>query len=285
MTTFLVIDAGSTKFEWAFVNFNGEIIATGKTRGFNAILETQESIESTLRQAIDTEIVIAPSEVFYYGAGCATPRICDIISHAIKHTWKDISVSVSSDLLGAGRALFGEKKGIACILGTGSNSCIYDQGYIKQQIPSMGYILGDEGSGAALGKRLLRDIYKRQLSEDIIECFNKTYDLDLYYILERTYNMPCANSFLASFAPFLKENLWRPEIYSLVLSELGEFIKRNVAMYKGANSLPVGFVGSIANNFDKVLREAAAAFGYPVTLIIQNPLNGLIEYHLQNHNT
>ena len=282
MNEILIIDAGSTKIEWILVVPETGILSQGRARGFNALLETKDSIAQILGE-MKNELASfpAPSQIFYYGAGCATPQLCEKITLAITELWPSVKINVESDLLGAARALFGEKKGIACILGTGSNSCLYEKGEIKEQIPSLGYILGDEGSGAALGKRLLSDCLKGQLPQELAEEFLAEYNLSLPIILERVYNIPCANSFLASFTPFLKKNLWRPEIYSLVLKELARFIKRNVAMYKGAQSLHVGFVGSISTNFEKVLREAASSFGYSVDKISASPLEGLMEYHLK----
>ena len=281
MKYFLIIDAGATKIEWILVDSLANTLSQGKARGFNALLETKESIAEILREMKgELSSNPLPTDIEYYGAGCATPQLCEKITLAIREIWDDASINVESDLLGAARALFGEKKGIACILGTGSNSCLYEKGVIKEQIPSLGYVLGDEGSGAALGKRLLSDCFKGQLPQEVTDEFMEEYGLSLHVTLERVYNLPCANSFLASFSPFLKKNLWRPEIYSLVLRELARFIKRNVAMYKGAQSLPVGFVGSISTNFEKVLREAASSFGYSVDKISGSPLPGLKDFHI-----
>ena len=280
MSRKLIVDAGSTKVEWVLINSEGTIHFQGRSKGLNAFLGNSSFI-SSLFSEIKKEIQDADEnlDIFYYGAGCATETVCNNVKNIIAQFWPHAQISVESDLLGAARALFKAKKGIACILGTGSNSCLYINGEIKEQIPSLGYILGDEGSGAALGKRLISDSLKKQLPEDIVEEFFTEYSLSLPVILEKVYNEPYANTFLASFSPYLKKNLWRPEIYSLVLKELASFIKRNVAKYKEAQSIPVGFVGSIARNFEKVLKEAASSFGYSVNHIEESPIPGLIEFH------
>ncbi|MDE7109893.1 MAG: ATPase, partial [Muribaculaceae bacterium] len=223
---------------------------------------------------------IKVDDIYYYGAGCATKEICKKIKSALLSVWQPEICEVNSDLLGAARALFGNRKGIACILGTGSNSCLYDGGQIIMQIPSLGYVLGDEGSGAALGKRLIGDVFKEQLPASVREMFLEEYKLTLPEILEKIYKLPSPNRFLASFVPFLKKNLWNPYIYSLVLKELTRFVKRNVAMYPGAHALNVNFTGSVAFHFQNILKEATASLGYSVTHVTETPVDGLIDYHI-----
>jgi len=280
MKTKLIADAGSTKVEWTFLASNGSVIASVKTEGINAILADPKSYRPVFEKVVATlPHNMCVEEVDYYGAGCATPEICDKMKDSLLDVWNEADISVSSDLLGAARAIFGTEKGIVCILGTGSNSCLYDGSCIICQIPSLGYVLGDEGSGAALGKRLLSDALKHQLPEDICKKFLEEYDLTLPLVLDQVYRYPAPNRFLASMVPFLKENLWNPDIYSLVLDELTCFVKRNVAMYPRAHTMQLGFIGSIAFHFERVLREATASLGYSVSKIDESPMPGLIEFH------
>jgi len=280
MKTKLIADAGSTKLEWALLASDSTVLSSFTSDGINALLADTDSIMSSFKAACSKLPEGTPvEEIHYYGAGCATPAICDKISEALTEVWKGAQTFVYSDLLGAARSLFGKKSGIACILGTGSNSCLYDGDRIVNQIPSLGFILGDEGSGAALGKRLVSDAFKLQLPENIREKFLEKYSLTLPEILDRVYRQSTPNRFLASFVPFLSENLWNPHIYSLVLEELTQFIRRNVAMYPRAHSLELSFTGSIAFHFDKILKEAAASLGYRVTSITETPMKGLIDYH------
>lgn len=276
----LIADAGSTKVEWGMIPTDGTPAVTFVTEGINALLADGDDIMHTLRRVAESlPADAAVTAIDFYGAGCATPAICGKMEEALRRMWNPESCSVNSDLLGAARALFGTRHGIACILGTGSNSCLYRGGNIASQIPSLGYVLGDEGSGTALGKRLIADAFKMQLPENIREKFLDEYGLTLPEILERVYRRPNPNKFLASFVPFLKSNLWNPYIFSLVLEELTAFFKRNVAMYKDAHSLEVSFVGSIASNFENVLKEAAASQGYRVNKVCQSPMEGLLIYH------
>lgn len=276
----LIADAGSTTVEWALVGMDSSDPVTYVSEGINALLAASSSINAILNEvAISLCQNINVDEVHFYGAGCATQPICLKMQSVLSEIWNGAVISVSSDLLGAARSMFGDKKGIACILGTGSNSCLYDGEKIVAQIPSLGYVLGDEGSGAALGKRLVSDAFKLQLPDSIREKFLDKYSLTLPEILDKVYRQPAPNKFLASLVPFLKENLWNPYIYSLVLEELTQFIKRNVAMYPGAHSIQLSFTGSIAFHFERILREAAASQGYTVTSISRAPLEGLINYH------
>lgn len=276
----IIADAGSSKVEWLLLGDNGKIISRTTTDGLNALLADSEEAKSLFaeaRSALGQEESVA--EIHYYGAGCATTAICDKIHGALSEVWQSGTVSVSSDLLGAARSLLGKEKGIACILGTGSNSCLYDGHDIIQNVPSLGYVLGDEGSGSALGKRLVADAFKGHLPKAILDKFLASYKLTLSDILEKTYRTPKPNKFLASVVPFIGEHLWNPYVYSLVLEEFSHFIRRNVAMYPGAHTLPIAFTGSIAYYFEKILREAADRQGYKVDKISRTPMEGLVAFH------
>lgn len=281
-TTKLIADAGSTKVDWCLIDSNGNIKKQFTTDGINALLISDAELDERLvavKEILGQESL--EDEIHYYGAGCATPTICSKVMKALHRLFPAAIVYVNSDLLGAARALCGRKPGIACILGTGSNSCLYDGTTIINNVPSLGYLLGDEGSGAALGKRLVADAFKGHLPSIVRENFLAAYNLTLADILDKVYKQPTPNKFLASIVPFIKENIWNPYVYSLVLEELTLFIKRNVAMYVGAHSLPVNFTGSIAFHFSKILKEAAATHGYKVNQITASPMEGLIAYHAE----
>ena len=182
-------------------------------------------------------------------------------------------------LLGAARAMLGTDRGIVCILGTGSNSCLYDGRNISHNIPSLGFILGDEGSGAALGKRLVSDTFKQQLPESVQQRFLQTFSLTTADVLDRVYRQPNPNRFLASLVPFIAENLWNPYIYSLVRREFEAFLQRNVLLYPGAHSMPVAFVGSIACHFRDVLDKVCADANIRVGSVAKDPMQGLVDFH------
>lgn len=280
MSTKLIADAGSTKVEWCLVAENGEIKRRFSTEGINALLIPDENLSKILNEVrCSLGDAGEEDEIHYYGSGCATPEICKKIMKSLHRFFPGAMVYVNSDLLGAARALCGSSPGIACILGTGSNSCLYDGNSIINNIPSLGYILGDEGSGAALGKRLISDAFKGQLPSAIREELLSEYNLTLSQILTHVYKSHSPSRFLASIVPFIKHHIWNPYIYSMVLEEFKCFVTRNIAMYVGAHSLPINFTGSIAAHFEEILREAATAQGYKVNLVESGPMEGLIRYH------
>lgn len=286
MKNILIADAGSTKVEWLIMSVDGNVESRITTHGLNALLADSDDIENLFEKArhllaFDGDV----AEIYYYGAGCATEAICQKIRDVLQKVWgcEEVDIHVYSDLIGAARALLGRKPGIACILGTGSNSCLYDGKHIIQNVPSLGFILGDEGSGSALGKRLVADAFKGHLPPLVKDHFLDLYELTLEEILEYTYRRPAANRFLASLVPFLKEHLWNPYVYSLVREEFILFLRRNVAMYKDCYSLPLTFTGSIAHHFSEILEEAANHLGFKVAKIEKNPIEGLIEFHKENN--
>lgn len=177
------------------------------------------------------------------------------------------------------RALFGNNEGIACILGTGSNSCYYNGHEIKDHVSPLGFILGDEGSGAVLGRHLIGDVLKHQLPRELCDRFLDEYNLERTAIIRRVYKEPSPNRFLASVTPFLLKNIEEPAIHRLVLNEFKSFFVRNVAQYDRYRSLPVSFVGSIAYHYRPVLDEAAAALDAKIDTVIKTPMEGLIRYH------
>ncbi|MCM1369808.1 MAG: ATPase [Candidatus Amulumruptor caecigallinarius] len=276
----IIADAGSTKIEWVVTDAEWNETQRLTTSGLNALLAGEEEISgllSELKSALPEDAEYG--EVHYYGAGCATPAICVKAENAIRASLGGGEVHAYTDLLGAARSLHGTQRGIACILGTGSNSCLYNGRSIEQNVPSLGFILGDEGSGAALGKRLVSDAFKGHLPPVIREKFLATYELSLAEILEKVYRQPSPNRYLASLVPFIKEHLWNPYIYSLVRKEFESFLNRNVQFYEGARTLPIAFTGSIASNFSDILKTAAANLGYKTGKITAHPINGLVEYH------
>lgn len=276
----LIADAGSTKIDWALTGDSGKAEKTFSTEGLNVLLAEREEFDALIA-AVKESLGdgVSPDEIYYYGAGCATPTICAKVENALRHSFDAGRIVVASDLLGAARSLLGHSRGIACILGTGSNSCLYDGEKIERNVPSLGFILGDEGSGAALGKRLVSDAFKGHLPKVISDEFLDAYGLTLDEILNKVYRSARPNKFLASLVPFLYEHLWNPYVYSLVRREFENFLLRNVSPYQGARILPIAFTGSIAFHFKDVLADAAGAQGFRIGAITARPLEGLITYH------
>ncbi|MGM9861957.1 MAG: ATPase [Muribaculaceae bacterium] len=276
----LIADCGSTTIDWCIVN-HGKVEKQVFTMGMNAIMLTEEEMRTRIAEELKPEISGYSIEaVHFYGAGCISPEVCANVARAISaNITSATSVNVHTDLLAAARALCGHSEGIACILGTGSNSCYYDGSEIRDNVSPLGYILGDEGSGAVLGKLLVGDVLKNQLPKDLCEKFLAEYDLDRLTIIRRVYKEPQGNRFLASVTPFLLANIERPEIHSLVLNSFKAFFVRNIQQYPGYRSLSVNFIGSIAYYYRDVLAEAAEACGCRIGTIIKSPMQGLIQYH------
>lgn len=277
----LIADCGSTKIDWCLLN-GKEKVAQIFTTGMNALMLTQDEMTERINKELMPHLVSYKQvdEIYYYGAGIINDEIKSHVVGALKANLPQAThIQVDSDLLAAARALCQRQPGVACIMGTGSNSCYYDGERVVDNVSPLGYILGDEGSGAVLGKRLVGDVLKHQLPEPLCEEFLATYDLDRNKIITAVYRQPAANRFLAQFTPFLAKHIGEPSIHNLVLSAFTDFFTRNVANYKGYQELPCNFVGSIAHYFEPVLREAAHALGITVGTIIKNPMEGLIKYH------
>lgn len=276
----LVADCGSTKIDWCLLN-DSKVEKQVFTMGMNAVMLTEEEMRERISEELVPELAGYPvEEVYFYGAGCISADVCDNVANAIRANFPSAeTVEVHTDLLAAARALFGHNAGIACIMGTGSNSCYYDGEKIVENVSPLGFILGDEGSGAVLGKIFLGDVLKNQLPADLCTKFLEHYNLDRVTIIRRVYKEPQANRFLASVTPFLLQNIDRPEIHDLVLNAFKSFFKRNISQYPGYEKLDVNFVGSIAHYYLPVLNEAAAACGCHVGKVVKSPMEGLISYH------
>ena len=271
MTYTLLADSGSTKTDWALIT-DGTVAARIRTKGMNPFQMSEDEI------ANEVETALLPQLQSACGIGTASSKQDDACTLSnLRHLHVTGVCEVASDMLGAARALCGDQPGIACILGTGSNSCAYDGEKIVKNVPALGFILGDEGSGAVLGKTLVADILKNQLPQAIIQRFNDKYHLTAADIIDRVYRQPKPNTFLASFVPFLQENLSEPAIYALVKEGFRRFLCRNVKQYDGWNQLPIGFNGSIALIYRQPLEEVMREEGMKVGKIIQAPIDGLIE--------
>lgn len=277
----LIADSGSTKVEWCLVE-NAQVVRHVYTSGFNALMLTEEEISQYIADELVGQLgddAQRIDEVYFYGAGCVDQDVCRTMRRAIRRSLCSAQVEANSDLLGAARALFGRNEGIACILGTGANSGYYNGHEIRDHVSPLGYVLGDEGSGAVLGRHLIGDVLKNQLPRELCERFLDEYNLDSSAILRRVYKEPMPNRFLASVSPFLLKNIEEPAIHRLVLNEFKSFFVRNVAQYDRYRELPVGFVGSVAFYYRNVLDEAAAALDAHIDVAMKSPMEGLVRYH------
>ncbi|MDR1054557.1 MAG: ATPase [Prevotellaceae bacterium] len=273
----LIADSGSSKTAWSSIN--NSAVAECITSGINPFfLDSADII-----QLLKNEFTLGKEnlqKVFFYGAGCVHEKK-QVIYKALRVFFNTDNISVDNDLLGAARALCQNKPGIVCILGTGSNSCYYNGNEITRHISPLGYILGDEGSGAVLGKRLVADILKNQLPKDIRDDFFTMYLLTEGEIMENVYRKPFPNRFLAQFTKFIDGHIDKPELNELVNNCFKEFIHRNIMKYgEQVLHLPINFTGSVACIFRANLENVLNDCGLSIGKVTQSPMAGLIEYHL-----
>lgn len=277
----LIADSGSTKTDWCVCNGTDKQCIVN-TQGINPYHQSIDDIKTIICTEFIPQIANISkesiTEIYYYGAGCATEIKCNIIKDILAEHFTNARINVASDLLGAARALCKNSEGIACVIGTGSNSCLYDGKNIADNIPSLGYILGDEGSSVALGRRLLSDCFKRQLPANVANEFMAEYDLTMESVLENIYKKPLANRYMAQFTPFIAKHREIPQVHNILISCFTDFFKRNVIAYHKP-WLPVHFVGSVATVFSEELIETANSLGMKAGQFIQNPIDGIVSYH------
>lgn len=273
----LIADSGSTKVDWRAIKDDGSIVEIS-TEGINPVFITPEEIVKILSQKLLPVIGPGVKNVYFYGAGVVSPQLIATLSESFKKVFPESETFAASDVLAAARALCGHNPGIACIMGTGSNSCFYDGENIAKNVRAGGFILGDEASGGVLGKKLISDFIKGLLPAHIQAEFDKRYDLDYMKVVEKVYKQPMPSRFLASFAPFINEFIADPYMENLVSTSFDEFFKRNISQYDYKNHT-VNFVGSIAFYFKDKLVAAAEKNGMKVGRVLKTPIEGLVEYH------
>lgn len=284
----LIVDSGSTKTSWCFAFLPDTKSADGArtvtTEGLNPAVMSAEEVEEKIAKALNhclQSLSISAADVdnvFFYGAGCIAGR-AGVVSESIQSILVDAKIYVADDLLGAARALCGHKAGIACILGTGSNSCLYDGKNIVAHTPALGYILGDEGSGAVLGRKFLNAVLKQTLPENIRKRFLQESGLDMAEVINRVYRSPAPNRFLASMSKYIHGYLDEKEVRDIVIDNFEDFIRNNILAY-GDKFRTINVVGSIAYHYKEQLTEAASRNGFQIGKIIKSPIEGLMEYHM-----
>ena len=278
----VIADSGSTKTDWSLLSPTIDMRFT--TNGLNPYHQERHQMKSVLKEVADRITAFQsgeaePLNVFFYGSGVRPEQeapMADLLRASLP---KVETIETHSDLLGAARALCGHNYGIASILGTGANSCLYDGERILQNTPALGYILGDEGSGAVLGKRFIHDLYTGILSEELKAEFERETGFSLPQIIDRVYRQPLANRFLASLSEFILSHLGDPAVESLVCQNFTDFIRLHITPY-GRMDLPLSFVGSIAYYYREQLAKAVSALGYPLGTVLRSPMEGLLQYHV-----
>ena len=260
--------------------FSSDKTASLYTSGVNPFFRSTESIYEELEKKLLPLTVAGVANIYFYGSGIINEEKADVVRLALQKLYPTARIELFSDVVAASRSLFGDQAGIACILGTGSNACLYDGQKVVEGISPLGYILGDEGSGAVLGKKLLGDFFKEVMPDPLREKFERKYQLTRAEVLQRVYKTEKPNHFLASFTPFLSEELTSDYAHQLVKSSLIEFFERNVTKIAGYKSYPIGFVGSVAFHFKEIVHEVCENYHMECKAILQEPMERLVKYHL-----
>jgi glucosamine kinase len=278
MTT-LIADSGATKAEWCLLG-NGKkktILTQGISPYFLNTQQITELLQKELRPKLKQVDV---GEVFYYGTGCANPLNAKSVKKAISMVFPEAKkIDVNHDLMAAARSLCGRGKGVACILGTGSNSCYYDGKKIVKNSPGLGYVLGDEGSGAYLGKKVIQYYLYGTFDDELRGRFDLTYTTTTAEILESVYKKPLPNRYLAGFCKFLAENRGHYMIENIIEDGLNDFFFNHLCKYRETWTMPVSFTGSVAFGFKDVLQQLCASYEFELGKVIKAPMEGLIDYH------
>jgi N-acetylglucosamine kinase-like BadF-type ATPase len=278
MPVMLIADSGATKCEWCLLE-NGKTKRI-HTQGISPYFLGAEQIFDLLSKSLLPKLKNAAiTHLYFYGTGLKNTENVTIIKKVLKKAFPGIKIEVQTDMLAAARALCGDQKGIACILGTGSNACYYSGKKIMKNSPGIGYILGDEGSGAYLGKKVIQYYLYQTFDEELRARFDKRFLTSPQEILEKVYKQPLANRYLASFAIFLAENRGHYMIENIIEDGLNDFFFTHLYKFRESWTLPIHFIGSIAFGFRDVLKELCATYELEIGKVLKAPMAGLIEYH------
>ncbi|MDD5783976.1 MAG: ATPase [Prevotella sp.] len=276
----LIADSGSTKTDWCVAK-DGFTVKRFTTQGINPYHQDERRINGiVLDELLPQTGEYKLKKIVFYGSGCRDETISTMKNILYSAFNNNVEVKIYSDLLGAARAICGHEEGIACILGTGSNSCLYDGNKIVGNIPPLGYILGDEGSGATLGKIFINEIFKNSRIYDLKKEFLQVLQMTEGDIIDRVYRQPMANRFLASLAPFIHSHIERHEVNEIVTENFRQFLLKNVKRYH-RDDLQVSFIGSIAWHFKSQLLQSALEENVYVGSVEKSPMDGLLRYHFR----
>lgn len=277
----LIAESGSTKCDWVLLDTKGREIDRWNTMGLNPFFHTSEMVHDVLKHNNGLRLWADKiHQTYFYGAGCSAPHLKETIKKGLDLFFNNALNNVGHDLEAAAFALYNGEPEVACILGTGSNSCFFDGKHVSEKVPALGYILGDEGSASYIGKRLITDYLYQRLPKELQCEFESMYGLTKDDILNRVYNQDHANVYLASFGPFAGKHAGHPYIQKLVKEGFMKFIEIHVACFSEANKVPISFVGSVAKVFEDLLTECIDHFGFKKGKILAKPVNHLVQYHI-----
>jgi N-acetylglucosamine kinase-like BadF-type ATPase len=274
----VVADSGSTKADWKILKKDAS--HSFSTMGFNPVFHSDEIIFDALSKSIEDEYQVQQADtVYYYGSGCWDAKRKDVVARALKKVFVNAEIKVDHDLLAAARATCGNQPGIACILGTGSNSCLYDGTHITDNVTNLGFLIGDEGSGTHIGKKLIRAYFYRELPKDLLEKMDQLVPGGKSEILDNVYEKGSPNVYMASFTRFMSQNIEHPVVQKMLYESFATFIDRNVRKYKNHISLPVHFIGSVAYHFRQIIQYVLDERAMITGNFIQKPIDHLVNFH------
>lgn len=275
-----IVDGGSTKCDWVILENDGTEVLKTETVGFNPNITKPEliSIELEKNQAL-TKFCDYLENIFFYGSGCGTPENRLIVEREIQKVFTNANIQVKEDLLAAAYAAYRGVPAIVCILGTGSNACYFDGENVKTELPSLGFLIGDEGSGSALGKQLVRHYFMKKLPPDLHQQFTEIYQLNIDDLLKNMYHNPRANAYMADFTRFIVDRKSHPYFQNFIYKELKNFLEFQVMPYEECRDAEINFIGSVAYFFEDSLRAAASDFHFKVGTVVQKPIESLVDYH------
>ncbi len=278
----LIADSGSTKADWRFITNEGQTLKDFSTMGFNPYFHSSDLVETKMNEsACAMEIAAEVQHVFFYGAGCSSAALNEIIHIGLSRIFTNANVYVGHDLNACAYATYFGEPEISCILGTGSNSCYFDGEEVYEEIPSLAYILGDEGSGSYFGKKLLQDYFYKLLPAEISDAFEEEFKLTDKELVRRVYNEPNANVYLASFMKFIASFKNHEHVRGWMVDGFRHFVKIHVKCFKNWSDVKVHFIGSVAFHFQEYLQDACEAEGVQLGTVIQKPIDNLVRYHLE----
>ena len=275
----LIADSGATKCEWCFVSGNNRkqvIFSQGISPYFLNAVQIESVLRNELLPSLNDKM---PEAIYYYGTGCSNPANARLVKKAIAKVFPEATIQVTHDLMAAARSLCRNEKGIACILGTGSNSCYFDGKKIVKNSPGLGYVLGDEGSGAYLGKKVIQYYLYKTFDEDLRYRFQEKFKVDSVDILEHVYKKPLPNRYLATFTIFLSENRGHYMVENIIEDGLNDFFFLHLCKYGESWKYPIHFVGGVAFHFMDVISDLCRTYEFELGTILKNPMEGLVEYH------
>ena len=278
MSIKLIADSGSTKAEWCLLD--GKKKKTIFTQGISPYFLTLTEIVDILEKELKPKMKgVSPSTIHFYGTGCSNPANVKMMKQALKKIFPKATITVDHDLMGAAKALCGDQKGIACILGTGSNSCYFNGKKIVKNSPGLGYVLGDEGSGAYLGRKVVQYYLYNTFDPDLMDRFKAKFNMGAVEILDAIYKQPMPNRFLASFAVFLSENRGHYMVENIIEDGINDFFFTHICKYTESWTLPIHFIGSVADAFKDVIKEMCDSYELQLGKILKNPMEGLVKYY------